>query len=88
MWTYEEFPYECKRLASIAFERYGKDLAYLHLVGIKRMGRWATALVSHDIAEGESYIIADPLPRNLNLAALTDWIQERLRREPVLREGA
>jgi hypothetical protein len=74
-------------LARIAFERYAKDLTYLYLVGIKRMGRWVTALVSYDRAEGESYIIADPLPQNLNLAALTNWIQERLQREPVLREA-
>lgn len=84
MWTSAEFPHECRRLASIAFDRYGRDIAPLYLVGIKRDGRWITAIVSYELADGESYIIATHIPRNLALARLTDWFETHLRSEPVL----
>jgi len=84
LWTYEQFPYQCRRLARIAFDQYTRDTTHLYLVGIKRHGRWVTAFVAHGHSEGESYIITDPLPRNLDLEALTDWLMQRLRHEPVL----
>lgn len=86
MWTMDEMPAQCRRLARIAFDRYQREMCcqHLFLVGVKQGGVWASISVAPEALDGQQYVWPEFIPWHYTLEMLEQWVYRGMRREPVL----